>query len=99
MRTNALERLYDIAEQQGGHFTAHQAAKEGGVSRQMLWQLTERGHLERVRNGIYRLKRFPTVQHEDLIVALLAVGLEAAISPSRPSSSMGSQTPCLCEST
>lgn len=79
MRTNALQRLYGIAEHQGGHVTTRQA-DEIGVSRQSLSQLTDRGHLERVRSGLYRLTRFPAVPHEDMIVALLTMGADTAIS-------------------
>ena len=52
------DKLYDIAEPQLGHFTATQA-RAAGVHPVRLIQLHERGDIERVSRGVYRLSRFP----------------------------------------
>ena len=75
----SMELLYPIAERRGGYFTTAQAA-EVGVSRQQLYYLARTGSLDRVAQGIYRLHRFPTQRFEDVIVACLWVGEDAAAS-------------------
>jgi predicted transcriptional regulator of viral defense system len=52
------DRLYDIAENQLGYFTAAQA-RAAGVHPVRLVQLHQRGDIERVSRGVYRLTRFP----------------------------------------
>jgi len=73
------QRLYEIAEQQAGYFTAAQA-QDVGFSRPLLSYYTKTGRLERVRQGIYRLVQFPGSPHEDLFVAWLRTGPDSAIS-------------------
>src|SRR5437867_12575308 len=51
-------KLYDIAENQLGYFTAAQA-RAAGVHQIRLVQLHETGDIERVSRGVYRLARFP----------------------------------------
>jgi len=75
----SMELLYPLAERRGGYFTTAQAA-EVGVSRQQLYYLARTGSLDRVAQGIYRLHRFPTQRFEDVIVACLWVGEDAAAS-------------------
>ena len=52
------QKLYEIAERQLGYFTAAQA-KAGGVIQVRLVQLHQRGDIERVSRGVYRLARYP----------------------------------------
>ena len=50
--------LYQLAEPQAGYFTAAQAL-EAGVLQVRLAQLHQRGDIERVTRGVYRLARYP----------------------------------------
>lgn len=50
--------LYDLAEAQAGYFTAAQA-RDAGVLQVRLSQLHQRGDIERVTRGVYRLTRYP----------------------------------------
>jgi predicted transcriptional regulator of viral defense system len=75
----SIDALYPLAEQRAGHVTTAQA--DGvGVSRQQLSYLARTGSLERVAQGIYRLRRFPAQRFEDVIVACLWVGDDAVAS-------------------
>jgi len=58
-------RLYNLAENQGGYFTAADA-KSAGYSHPLQYFHIKRKNWIRVERGIYRLKRFPSVNHEDL---------------------------------
>ena len=64
--------FYSIAESQLGYFTAAQA-REAGVHQVRLIQLHQRGDIERVSRGVYRLVRFP--------VSPLGQYMEAALWP------------------
>lgn len=75
----SMELIYPIAERRGGYFTTAQAAGVG-VSRQQLYYLTRTGSLDRVAQGIYRLHRLPAQRFEDVNVACLWVGEDAAAS-------------------
>lgn len=50
--------LYEVAENQLGYFSAAQA-RDAGVHPVRLVQLANRGDLERVTRGVYRLTRYP----------------------------------------
>ncbi|MDQ3417766.1 MAG: type IV toxin-antitoxin system AbiEi family antitoxin domain-containing protein [Acidobacteriota bacterium] len=50
--------LYELAEAQAGYFTAAQA-RDAGVLQVRLIQLHQRGDIERISRGVYRLTRFP----------------------------------------
>src|SRR5260221_12766903 len=65
-------RLYELAEAQAGYFTAAQA-REAGLHQVRLAQLHQRGDIERVTRGVYRLTRFP--------VSPLGQYMEAALWP------------------
>ncbi len=68
-----MDRLYEIAEAQGGFLTAHQAV-EAGVPRSTLsYHATEGNSLERVAHGVYRVRRFPAPPHGHVIVGWLAL--------------------------
>lgn len=64
--------LYELAEGQAGYFTAAQA-RDAGVLQVRLAQLYQRGDVERVTRGVYRLTRFP--------VSPLGQYMEAALWP------------------
>ena len=69
MKRDPLEntqRLYPIAEAQGGYFTAAQAHEAGYTYAQQHFHVT-RGNWLRVNRGIFRLPHFPPQLHEDLI--------------------------------
>jgi predicted transcriptional regulator of viral defense system len=51
-------KLYSIAEHQLGYFTAAQG-QAAGIAQVRLVQLHQRGDIERVSRGVYRLTRFP----------------------------------------
>jgi predicted transcriptional regulator of viral defense system len=66
------------AFQQSGYFNAGQA-RAHGVSRQLLAHHVRRGRFERVRRGLYRIHGFPTVEHDDIREAWMAVGIPNAL--------------------
>jgi len=60
------DHLYRLAESQGGYFTAADAKSVGyGYPHQHFH--VKRGNWVRVDRSIYRLKRFPSASHEDLV--------------------------------
>lgn len=61
------ERLAQIAESQGGYFTAAQASDAGYPDSLHVYH-TREGHWEKVARGIYRLCTFPTIDWPELIV-------------------------------
>lgn len=75
----ARARLFDIAQQQAGHFTAKQAL-EAGYSRRLQHYHASRGHWFRIDRGLYRLKEFPPGKHEDLVRWTLWSGGKAVVS-------------------
>ena len=66
------------AYQQSGYFTADQARKHG-VSRQLLNHHVRQGRFERVRRGLYRVRGFPSSQHDDIREKWMAVGMDKAV--------------------
>lgn len=66
MKKSGLERLYELAETQGGYFTSADASALGYTTAHQYFHV-KRGNWTRVDRGIYRLKRFPSSRHEDLI--------------------------------
>ena len=77
--STVMDRLYEIAEAQGGFLAAHQAA-DAGISRSTLsYHATEGNALERVGHGVYRLRRFPTPPHGHVIAGWLAVARADAV--------------------
>lgn len=71
-------RLYEIAEEQSGYFTAAQA-QAAGVSAALLAHHTQRGRYVRVRRGLYRVRDFPATPRESVMIAWLATGRELAV--------------------
>jgi predicted transcriptional regulator of viral defense system len=66
------------AYQQSGYFNARQA-RAHSVSRQLLEHHRRRGRFKRVRRGLYRVQGFPTVEHDDIREAWMAVGIADAL--------------------
>ncbi len=62
--------LYQIAERQGGYFSARQA-QQAGFTRPLLAHHAKTGKFFRVKHGIYRLAQFPESPFADLFVAAL----------------------------
>jgi len=73
------EKLYRIAEPQGGYFTVCQA-QEAGYSRKDISSLASNNKFTRVAHGLYRITFFPATKYEDLIIAVLKSGPKAVIS-------------------
>jgi hypothetical protein len=55
-RTEKLQRLFELAAGQAGHFTAAQARDLGYSARSLVHHVAA-GHVERVSRGFYRLPR------------------------------------------
>lgn len=64
---DSYEQLYEIADSQGGYFTAKQAASVGYSTRMQTYHVQTRDW-ERERRGIYRLRLYPTPLPDDLMV-------------------------------
>src|SRR4029453_4144563 len=72
----AARRLFEIAEQQQGFFTAKQA-KEAGFAENTHPYHVQVGNWVREHRGIYRLALFPTADRPDLVLwALSGLGTE-----------------------
>jgi predicted transcriptional regulator of viral defense system len=68
MRSSVRERdLFDIAQEQGGHFTAKQAARLGYTASKRNYHVGA-GNWVREHRGIYRLALFPPSERPDLIL-------------------------------
>lgn len=63
---------------QSGYFTVQQA-REHGVSSQLLNHHVRRGRFESVRRGLYRLRGFPSSEHDEMREKWMAVGPEKAV--------------------
>jgi predicted transcriptional regulator of viral defense system len=66
------------AYQQSGYFTAEQASTHG-VSPQLLNHHVKQRRFERIRRGLYRVRGFPTSQHDDMREKWMAVGMDKAV--------------------
>lgn len=71
-------RLFEIASEQGGYFTAAQA-HTCGFSNALLAHHAKSGRFQRVRQGLYRLREYPSSPREDVIAAWLATGKAVAV--------------------
>lgn len=69
-RTDRLQRLFELAAGQAGHFRAAQA-RELGYSARSLVHHVSAGHVERVGRGFYRLVGVPVSSHEDIVATWL----------------------------
>ena len=77
-RTEKLQRLFELAAGQAGHFTAAQA-RELGYSARSLVHHVAAGHVERVSRGFYRLVGVPASPHEDIVAAWLRLAPRRAV--------------------
>ncbi len=77
-RTGKLQRLFELAASQAGHFTAAQARELGYTSRSLVHHV-QAGHVDRVSRGFYRLKGVPEDRHEDVIAAWLRFRARQAV--------------------
>lgn len=77
-RTDKLQRLFELAATQAGHFTAGQARDVGYSARSLVYHVAA-GHLDRVGRGFYRLKGVPEARYEDVIVAWLRFSSRQAV--------------------
>jgi len=71
-------RLFELASEQGGYFTAAQA-RSCGFSKALLAHHAKSGRFLRVRQGLYRFREYPSSPREDVIAAWLATGKETAV--------------------
>jgi len=74
------EGLYWIAESQAGYFTAGQALAAGMDRSTLRHHARPGGRYKRVRRGLYRLRHFPSSQHEHVVAAWLALPSPAVVS-------------------
>lgn len=77
-RTEKLQRLFELAAGQAGHFTAAQA-RELDYSARSLVHHVAAGHVERVSRGFYRLVGVPAGPHEDVVAAWLRLAPRRAV--------------------
>lgn len=77
-RTEKLQRLFELAAGQAGHFTAAQA-RELGYSARSLVHHVNAGHVDRVSRGFYRLVGVPVGPHEDIVAAWLRLAPRRAV--------------------
>lgn len=73
------DRLYQIAEQQAGYFTASQAEAAGMDRSTLRHHARPGGRYERVRRGLYRLRHFPSSPHEHVVAAWLPLRSSGAV--------------------
>lgn len=66
MARDSARTLAALAQEQGGYFTAKQAADAGYQYPQLVYHVTA-GNFERVAHGLYRLPTAPVAEHDDLI--------------------------------
>jgi predicted transcriptional regulator of viral defense system len=71
-------RLFEIASEQGGYFTAEQA-RACGYSWALLSHHVKSGRFIRIRRGLYRYREYPSSPREDVLAAWLALGKERAV--------------------
>lgn len=72
-------QLYDIALDHHG-FVTTTAAKAAGVDGAYLRQMTQRGTLEQVAYGLYRVPEVPLTEQAPYMEAVLWTGADAALS-------------------
>jgi predicted transcriptional regulator of viral defense system len=73
------DRLYRVAESQAGYFTTEQALAAGMDGSTLRHHARPGGRYERVRRGLYRLRHFPSGQHEHVVAAWLALSNGPAV--------------------
>jgi predicted nucleotidyltransferase len=78
-RVEKSHRLFEVAERQQGYFTSADAKMLGYDYPHQHFHV-KRGNWIRVDHGIYRLKKFPAAEHEDLMQWWLWSRRQAVIS-------------------
>ena len=73
-----FERLFAIASEQSGYFTAEQA-RSAGYDRKLLHHHTKSGRILRVGRGLHRLRDYPSSPYEHIIEAWLAMDRDRAV--------------------
>jgi predicted transcriptional regulator of viral defense system len=73
------DRLYALAEPQGGYFSAQQVVDAGIPRSTLSYHAREDGSVQRVAHGVYRLSRFPGSPHEHVIPAWLGLSRADAV--------------------
>jgi predicted transcriptional regulator of viral defense system len=68
-----MDRLYEIAETQGGFLAAHQAVDAGIPRSTLSYHATKGNTLEHLTHGVYRMRRFPTPPQGHVIAGWLAL--------------------------
>jgi predicted transcriptional regulator of viral defense system len=71
-------RLFQIASEQSGYFTAEQATT-CGYSRALLSHHAKSGTFIRIRWGLYRFREYPSSAREDVLAAWMAVGKDSSV--------------------
>lgn len=72
------QKLFEIASEQGGYFTAFQA-RSCGFSWALLTHHSKSGRFIRVRRGLYRFREYPSSSREDVLAAWLGAGADVAV--------------------
>jgi predicted transcriptional regulator of viral defense system len=75
----SVDRLYALAEPQGGYFTAQQALDAGVARSTLTYHAREGGMLQRAGRAVYRLRRFPTAPHEHVVPVWLGLSRADAV--------------------
>jgi predicted transcriptional regulator of viral defense system len=70
--------LFQTAASQHGYFTVTQA-RECGFGTDLLTYHTRSGRFHRVYRGVYRVRDYPSSDHEEVVAAWLAVGRHRAV--------------------
>ena len=73
------DKLFELASEQGGYFTAGQARHCGFSHALLAHHAREGGRFTRVRRGLYRLRQFPPAPREDVLAAWLALDRDQAV--------------------
>jgi predicted transcriptional regulator of viral defense system len=71
-------QLFQVASEQGGHFTTAQA-RGCGFSCALVSHHAKTGEFVRVHRGVYRLRDYPSSPRGDVVAAWLAAGPEVAV--------------------
>jgi len=77
-RPNKLQRLFELAAGQAGHFTAAQAGGLGYTGRSLVYHVAA-GHFDRVSRGFYRLVGVPAGPYDDVVAAWLRLAARRAV--------------------
>ncbi len=67
------KRPEDIFRKHGGQLRMSEAIKHG-ITRYMLYSMRDKGVVERVSRGIYRLLELPPISNPDLVTVGLGFG-------------------------